>query len=248
MCKELKKIIVLNGSPHKEQSSTMRVTEAFVKGLNLSGEYITEYVNISDLNVKPCIGCLSCWGKTEGECIIKNDDIVPLKSKILEADIIIESFPLYFFAMPGSMKVFTDRMLSMMKTYKGQPAPENGESFHGLRYNDRKRKFVIISSCAYSSVEGVYTSLLSQFDCICGKDNYTAILCPQLKTLVDLDKEPRTQRYLSKFTQAGQFFDENGYIPPETLAALSNPPFTQDTYKVLLNGFWQEQKEGESND
>lgn len=242
------KILVLNGSPHKEKSTTMVVTNAFIKGLNMSQKYNVEYINISDLNIKPCVGCLSCWGKTEGECIIKDDDITLIKAKVMDADIIIESFPLYFFSMPGTVKVFTDRMLSMMKTYKGQQSPENGESYHGLRYTEKKHKFIVVSSCAYSSAEGVYASLLSQLDCICGKDNYTPIFCPQLKTLVDLNKPVRAQRYLSKFVDAGKLFDENGFLDEATRQSLANPPFSIDTYKILLDGFWQNQKKDGRDD
>lgn len=90
------KILVLNGSPHKSASTTMAVTNAFVKGMCEGGEYESEIINISDLNVTPCMGCLSCWARTEGECVIKNDDMPAVKKRIEEADIIIESYPLYF--------------------------------------------------------------------------------------------------------------------------------------------------------
>ena len=107
----MKKILVLNGSPKKEHSATLNVTKAFADGMLSTGNYEIEYINLSDLNIKPCTGCLSCWGRTEGECIIKNDDISKIKEKILNADVFIESYPLFFFGMPGTMKVFTDRML-----------------------------------------------------------------------------------------------------------------------------------------
>ena len=48
------KILVLNGSPHKSASTTMAVTNAFVKGMCEGGEYESEIINISDLNVTPC--------------------------------------------------------------------------------------------------------------------------------------------------------------------------------------------------
>ena len=164
------KILVLNGSPKGEKSATLNVTKAFVNGIKEKTNAIVEYVNLSELNIKPCTGCLSCWGRTEGECVIKNDDILPFKNKILEADIFIESFPLFFFGMPGTMKVFTDRMLSMMNTYRGQKSPLNGESFHGIR-NKSVPKFIVITSCAYTEFGPVYEPLIKQYDCICGKDN-----------------------------------------------------------------------------
>ena len=108
------KILVLNGSPHKSASTTMAVTNAFVKGMCEGGEYESEIINISDLNVTPCMGCLSCWARTEGECVIKNDDMPAVKKRIEEADIIIESYPLYFFGMPGQMELLTASALSLL--------------------------------------------------------------------------------------------------------------------------------------
>lgn len=239
---EGKKILVLNGSPRRGASCTMLVTEAFVDGIRSVCRCDVETVNLSDLKITPCTGCLSCWGRTEGECVIKNDDIPALKEKIGQADIFIESFPLYFFGMPGQMKVFCDRMLSMMLTYKGQNPPADGESFHGLRTPREGRKFVVISSCAYTKTDAVYDPLLKQLDCICGRDKYLPILVPQLFTLAKLDAEARKKRFLNKFTEAGRLFGEQGTLSGEALANLSKPPFAEETYKVLLNGFWQSEK------
>lgn len=237
------KIIVINASPRRSNSSTMKVTEAFVAGMCEDGRYEAETITLSDENIKPCLGCLSCWGRTEGECIIKDDAIPAIKQKIEEADVVIESFPLYFFGMPGTMKVFTDRMLSMMCTYRGQRPPENGESFHGIRTPKQGRKLVLISSCAYSETTEVYDSLLKEYECICGKGGYTALLCPQLKTLVELGAGSRLDRYLARYKKAGAEFAQNGELSQATLEALAKPPFTEQTYKILLDGFWKEQKE-----
>ena len=246
--KNIKKAIILNGSPKKENSATLQVAHAFVNGLCENTPIECEYVNISELNVKPCCGCLSCWGRTEGSCVIRDDDIEAIKGKILAADYVIESFPLYFFGMPGTMKVFTDRMLGMMRTYNGRP-PENSQvSVHGIRNRREGQKFVLISSCAYSDTEFVYDSLLKQYDFICGKGNYTAILCPQLFTMSKLGTPSRLTRYLKKFEDAGRSFAINGKLTDEELKALAQPPFSEDTYRVLLDKFWENQKNGDDND
>ena len=241
------KVLVLNGSPKGDNSSTMYVTKAFVDGIKEVTNASVEYVNINSLNVKPCIGCLSCWARTEGECIIRNDDIVPFKEKILNADIFIESFPLYFFGMPGTVKVFTDRMLSMMNTYRGQGAPEDGKSFHGIRNPKPERRFVIISSCAYTEASTIYEPLKMQYDYICGKGEYTFIGVPQLKTLIDLKNEKKITRYLSKFKEAGIEFAKNGKLSKETEDNLLKPPFTESGYKVFLDNFWTEEEEKGKN-
>ena len=82
---------------------------------------------------------------------------------------------------------------------------------------------VLISGCAYSESESVYDSLLKEYECICGKNGFTAILCPQLKTLIELGASSRLDRYLSKYEAA---------------------PFSEAVYKNLLDNFWREQKEG----
>lgn len=240
---DVKKILILNGSPKKEHSATINVTKAFVEGLKEATNAEVEYINLADLNIKPCTGCLSCWGRTEGECVIKNDDIQMIKKKIEECDIFIESYPLFFFGMPGMMKVFTDRMLSMMNTYMGQKSPENGESFHGIR-NPKDQKFIIITSCAYTEFGPVYEPLIKQYDCICGKGNYTMLFSPQLKTLIDLNNQNKIDKYLSKFKNAGIEFGNNLCLSDETYELLKKPPFTEGAYKVFLNNFWTNEREG----
>lgn len=220
----------------------MVVTNAFLKGLNADSSLEIEVIQVADLKIKPCMGCLSCWGRTAGECVIHDDDVKMVKEKILSSDIIICSYPLYYFSMPGIMKVLTDRLLSMMETYKGQKAPLDGQSFHGLRYPDTHKRFILISTCAYTETNGVYQALLAQHDAIIGKGNYTPILVPQMKTLVDLHNENKLNRYLDKFTKAGEIFHKEGTLSSEVLDNLSKPPFTEGAYKIFLNNFWEDEK------
>ena len=70
-----KKVLVLNGSPKLNKSSTMVITNAFLEGMKMHEDYDLEIIHVQSLHVKPCIDCLSCWGRTEGECIIKDDDV-----------------------------------------------------------------------------------------------------------------------------------------------------------------------------
>ena len=56
-------ILVLNGSPKMNNSSTMKVTNAFLEGIKNKKDCDIEIINIQALNIKPCIGCLSCWGR-----------------------------------------------------------------------------------------------------------------------------------------------------------------------------------------
>ena len=234
----MKKLLLLNGSPHREKSTTYQVAKAFAEGMCRNGDYAVQTVHVCDLHVRPCMGCLSCWARTAGECVIRSDDVPALTEQLKQADTVLECFPLYFFGMPGPVKTLTDRLLAFMATYRGQEPPKDGRSFHGLRWPDEHKRFVVLSSCAYSEAEGVYASLRAQFDCICGREGYTALFCPQFKTLWDMGDSPRLRRYLDRFRKAGESFAKEGALSAQTVADLSRPPFSQPVYEQLLDAFW----------
>ena len=96
---------------------------------------------------------------------------------IKESDVIIESFPLYFYGMPSQLKAVTDRCLALAEPYMGTRS-DDGQTFNKMRDPSIfEKKFVIISSCGYVELEPVYPALLAQYDLICGgRDRYTAIL------------------------------------------------------------------------
>lgn len=232
-----RRVLVLNGSPRRDASSTMVVTRAFCEGLSEGGDTETETVHVRDLEITPCLGCLSCWGRTPGECVIRGDDVRPLIEKIRAADILIASFPLYFFGMPGEMKRLVDRLLPLMSTYRGQLPPKGGESYHGFRFPDSGKRLVLISSCAYSDAVGVYDPLLSELDCILGRERYTPILCPELKTLVDMGDTAPYRRAVKKYRDAGRVFAARDLTKDE-IAALCRPPFREEVYRSFLDAFW----------
>jgi len=238
-----KKVLVINGSPKKDRSVTMAVTNAFVKGICSTGEYTQETINVMDLEVKSCTGCQSCCSRTDGICIIKNDDVPMVREKIMDADIILLSFPLYFFGLPGKLKMLVDRQLGLLKEYRGQATPESGESLHGFRFPMKDKKLFWISSCAWTDVKAVYDPLFLEFDCIVGKGNYNYLICPQLKTLVDQGMRPRLIRYLKNFEDAGAEYVATGTIGEETRALLNKTPYSETVYRQMLEMHWDNDKE-----
>ena len=112
------RILVINGSPKGEKSNTWFLTSAFLNGLRQgSGELDTEILTLRNLQIKPCLGCFSCWNKTPGKCCIR-DDMDSVLKKYLWADLIIWSFPLYYFSVPGSLKTLIDRQLPMVLPFR----------------------------------------------------------------------------------------------------------------------------------
>lgn len=231
------RILVLNGSPRGERSNTLRLAGAFAAGFP-EGTNI-EVVCLKELDIKPCLGCFSCWTKTPGECVI-NDDMQALRQKIEAADIIIESFPLYFFGMPGVIKTMTDRCLPFMKTYLGT-SDENGKSsFHRLRNPDmHNKKLVVISTCGYVQTAPMFPALLKQYDLICGEGNYTAILCSEGELFgYEGLAERQKKGYLADMTKAGAEFAANGKLSAETLEKLSKPVLSPSGFEAIVRSHW----------
>jgi len=243
------KILVLNGSPRKERSGTLVLTKPFVAGIESTGDFETEYVNIADLNVTPCKGCFHCW-KTyaQGECAIKNDDVPAIKAKIEEAKYVVVSMPLYYFGIPGQVKTLLDRLLGMVNACRGRPIRdkfENGEPLHGERFPKPERKFALISGCAWIETDITYAPMFQQLDYIFGKDNYGRAVCPQLDSLIARGGDRRINLYKKNYEAAGVEFANNGKLSEETQALLSKPAFSPAVYQQLLDTMWD--SEGEHN-
>ena len=238
-----KKILILNGSAKKEKSTTMDVTRAFVKGMTSDGDYTAETVNVTDLDIKPCMGCLSCCSKSQGECIINGDDVKSVRDKIEDSDVVIMSFPLYFFGLPGKLKMLVDRLLGMLNEYRGQDPDDVTGSLHGFRHPKEGQKLILISGCAWTDTDTVYESIVKQFDMICGKGNYDTIWCPQLKTLSNQGMRPRFVRYLANFEAAGKEYGQTLKISEETRSKISRLAYSESVYKELLASYWDQERE-----
>ena len=73
-----------------------------------------ELLRLHDLNIKHCIGCISCSKDQQsggtGACVIKDDDMSFFNEKLLESDGIILGVPVYIMTPPGYFKVLCDRI------------------------------------------------------------------------------------------------------------------------------------------
>lgn len=226
------KILLINGSPRKERSNSLKIARAFVSGFPEYWE--REEVTLSDMDIKPCLGCFSCWGKTKGQCVIR-DDMDNLRLKMQLADVIVESFPLYFFGMPSGVKAMTDRCLPFMLPYSGEIGGDM--LFHQLRDREMlKKKLVIISSCGYAEAEIMYEALVRQLDLICGKGKYTHIFCPQGELFYSGMAARQQKAYLEAVKAAGAEFGENMRIEGSALEKLKKPLLSPKGFETVTKG------------
>lgn len=229
--------LVINGSPKGASSNTMWLTNAFVSGFPKEIEVRT--ITLRDMDIHPCMGCFSCWTKTPGQCALK-DDMQKIYQEILEADIIIESFPLYFAGVPSRMRMMTERCLLFTKRYEGSPE----DTFHSIlemeEHSLKGKRMVLISSCGYVSMDTMFEGLLKEYDLICGTGNYTRILCAQGELLQAGSRTRQVMQYLDEVKKAGREFIELGAVSKEQQAVLDRQMVSPRTFEVLIKRYWSE--------
>ncbi len=235
-------ILVINGSPKGERSNTRQLTSAFLEGVRESGKTIeTQELEVSRLNIHPCLGCFSCWNKTPGQCCI-TDDMVQVIEKLLWADVTVWSFPLYYFSVPGPLKNLIDRQLPMSLPFMSEDGGETGSGSHPGRYDMSGKRTVIISTCGFYTAEGNYDGVCSLFDHLCGKGNYTTLFCGQGELFRVPELKQRTEEYLGYVRQAGKEYITGG-ISAGTQAGLRQLLFPRKVFEGMADASWGVDKE-----
>lgn len=218
------RVLVLNGSPKGDKSNTYRLTSAFLDGLRQTQPVKAETIEVGKLHLLPCRGCFACWSKTPGKCVLQ-DDMAGVIGKILAADVLIWSFPLYYFSIPGQLKLLIDRQLPMSLPFM----TDMDSGGHPSRYDRSGQRQVVISTCGFYTAEGNYDAVDAQISRLCGKDGYTSVYCGQGELFRVPALRQRTDAYLELVKQAGAEF-ARGAILPETARALRQPLFPRAVF------------------
>ena len=230
-------ILLINGSPKGKRSNSLRLTKAFLEGYTEKKKDCTiEELHLASMNIHSCKGCFACWQKTPGICCIK-DDMASILEKEKEADLIIWSFPLYYFNVPGLLKNMIDRQLPMNLPFMSDREDGYGSGSHESRFNLKNTKHVLISTCGFYSAKGNYDSVLSMFDHFLGKGNYTTIFCGQGELFRVKELSNRTDEYLTCVKKAGNEFAD-GNISEKTKNELSTLLYPKEVFEAMADASW----------
>ncbi len=99
------KIIGINGSHRKGRSTAALLNTVLEEAASLGAS--TELLELADYNIKMCLSCNKCLGKTQ--CSITDDDMAMIGEKLLAADGIVLGSPVYWANVSTLMKNFMDR-------------------------------------------------------------------------------------------------------------------------------------------
>ena len=99
------KVLLINGSPHKNGTTNAALTELATA---LSREGVEcEIMHIGHLAIRGCVACLGC--RKTGKCVV-DDAVNEAAEKFREADGIVVGSPVYYAAPNGTLLSFLDRL------------------------------------------------------------------------------------------------------------------------------------------
>lgn len=236
------KILLINGSPKGKRSNSLKLAYSFIEGFKNGCTDDEESISIDELhvasmNIAACKGCFACWQKTPGICCIK-DDMQKVIGKLIDADLILWSFPLYYFNVPGILKNLIDRQLPMNLPFMSSKQNGYGSGSHDSRYDMEGKSHVLISTCGFYSAVGNYDSVLRMFDHFLGKGNYTTIFCGQGELFRVKELSARTDEYLSTVKCAGSEYAMTGTISEETDAILHTLLYPREVFEKMADASW----------
>lgn len=240
----MKKILLLNGSPKGRMSNTLRLTNSFLEGLNKKGEYETEEVICSQADVKECFGCFGCWRSEKGKCVIA-DDMDGIIRKYLAADIVIWSFPTYFYSMPSGAKKIMDRLLPL---YSQELYSDDGKTtYHPLRYKLENQRYILFCSCAYYNTFQNTDAVKRQFELLYG-DKCEMLFCTESQLLSNRFMDYLTEGYLDALKKEGEKYRKSFKLSEEIKEKFSKPFLPIDEFMDFVSASAVKKQEGQTRE
>ena len=224
------KILVINGSPKKENSDTMHITRAFLDGMNEASKNEVKTINASDKHIEYCTGCFACM-RNGGNCV-HNDDMRAILEEILDSDLLIWSYPLYCYGMPAPLKALLDRTLPL----SSMAMQKVGDRYEHVGQADFSHlKYVMICGCGFPNSKHNFEPAVMQFE-RCFPNEHTMITVPESPMFNAPEAAVVTVPRLELVKKAGKQYAESGVINEELLKEITSPMIPEDQYTEIVNG------------
>lgn len=131
-------ITIINGTPDGNWGEFEKEITASVH--ELSKSHTVDLFTVRDMDINYCCGCFSCWIKTPGLCVFKDDMDAVLRSLACTNYLMIIS-PLISGFLSSETKRTLDRIIPTVLPYI---QAFNGECHHPKRYDNEANLGVIL--------------------------------------------------------------------------------------------------------
>ncbi|MHB8084826.1 MAG: NAD(P)H-dependent oxidoreductase [Dehalococcoidia bacterium] len=231
------KVLALNSSPRvKGQSKTEIMLSHLVKGMKEAGAEV-EVVDLRKKKVNFCNGCYTCWTKTPGVCVQKDEMTLELYPKWLESDIVVYASPLYYYGLNAEMKAFIERTLPILI-----PFLKRGKDTTGHPLRSKFPQSVVVSVAGFPD-DSVFDALRYWSKTVFGRSGglLAEIYRPAAESMVYSGKR---DIILDAVEQAGKELIRDGKISPDTMTVITQPIAEPDVIADMANIAWQPMIDG----
>ena len=234
------KILAIQGSPRPKTSNTEILLQEFLKGARSQGAE-AETIYLKDMDIHSCVGCYTCWTKTPGTCVFK-DDMPQLLEKVKGCDVIVYATPLYNYNVTSLLKAFQERLLPLLDPH----FVKTGDTYrHPQRY-EVNRKTVLLSNCGFPEISH-FDGLRHVFRIIERSSQVPLVgelLMPAGELLKNEGMREMLRGVLEATYQAGVEVVRDGRVSKETEAKIQKPVITADELAEMANLSWDSHLEG----
>ena len=232
------KAVVIYGSPRQKKAASYHVADNFASGLERAGVQVEEIMLIKH-KIKHCLGCYTCWTKTPGKCV-QRDDMDLILPKVKEADLIVIATPLYIFQATGLVKDFLDRIIPIAEPYLVE---KDGVTTHPMRDRVKPRKIFLISVAGFPE-RSHFDGLVLSFKRFAGPKGYVGDILIPASEMMSKDAFQRGYVELYKdIEQAGFELGKNGAISEEIKKAIiDKTSYTEEQvskFRHVANKYWK---------
>lgn len=231
-------ILAVQGSPRPKVSNTEKLLRQFLAGAESQGA-TTETIYLKEKDIHMCTGCYTCWTKTPGVCVFK-DDMPELLEKVKNCDVLVYATPLYHFNMTAQTKAFQDRLLPL---YDPHFVKEGEVHRHPMRF-PRERKIVLVSNCGFPEIAhfDALRHIFRHIEKLGGKPQIAGeILMPAGELLKQEVFQSKTQPILEAAYKAGVELVRDGKVSKETENVIQAPIMSPEDMAEMTNLYWDSQ-------
>ena len=224
------KVLALNSSPRSGGlSKTELLLTHFVKGLRQAGAEV-EVVNLRQKKINFCSGCYTCWTKTPGVCVHKDDMALELFPKWQQADIVVYASPLYHYLVNAQMKAFIERTLPVLMPFLEVAGDTTTHPVRG------KRPASVLISVAGFPELSVFDQLSFWAKKVMGKGLLAEIYRPAAEAVANSGK---MADILAAMEQAGAEIARDRVVSAATMARIQQPLTDRATMTSTANLMWK---------
>lgn len=130
----MKTALAILASPRKNGNAAGMLNAA-VQSAGQAG-YTVKMVDLYDLNIAMCTGCMGC--KKTGECLI-HDGIDEIRNSLLSCDLVMVASPTYFANVPAPLKNMFDRLVGAIMDDNNSAIPKPKLS--------SKQEYLLLTTC-----------------------------------------------------------------------------------------------------